>query len=84
MIKFNLEEREEEEIIYISPKREKLNVASLIYEYVSLSLPMVNIYDCENDPKAPCNEYILGFLNPKPTRKTANPVWDELKNLNIK
>ena len=84
MIKYVHEVKEdEEEIIYIFPDCEKLNIAPFIYEFVSLSLPMAKIYDCENNPNAPCNEEVLSYLNPEEDSEESNPVWEELKKLDF-
>ena len=77
---------EEDEIVYITDRLIKFNVAKYIYEYVSLCLPIVKVYDCENDDPMPCNETILDILEhevkEEPAENQANPIWDELKKLN--
>lgn len=86
IVKLAEEPSEEDEIIYITDRLIKFNVAKYIYEYVSLSLPIVKVYDCENDDPIPCNETILDILDPEereePEEKQVNPIWDELKKLN--
>jgi len=84
VVKFSEEERADEaEVIYVSPTLEELNVAQYVYEFVVLSLPMVKVYDCEEDENAPCNEDMLSYLeendHPQTEEETPNPIWDELK-----
>jgi len=84
LVKFSEEERAEEaEVIYVSPTLEEFNVAPYVYEFVVLSLPIVKVYECEEDENAPCNEEVLSYLeeseNVEPGEETPNPIWDELK-----
>jgi len=84
VVKFSEEERAEEaEVIYVSPTLEELNVAPYVYEFVVLSLPIVKVYECEEDENAPCNEDMLSYLeeseNAAPEEESPNPIWDELK-----
>ena len=75
---------EEDEIVYITDTLSSLNVAKYIYEYIHLGMPLIKVYDCENDDPMPCNEKILDILDQKESEenKSTNPVWDELKKLN--
>jgi len=85
LVKFSDEERADEaEVIYVSPDLEKLNVARYVYEFIVLSMPMIKVYDCENDENAVCNEEMLSYLDAEvsPNSETieeANPIWDELR-----
>lgn len=85
LVKFSDEERPDEaDVVYVSPELEKLNVAQYVYEFIILSLPMVKVYDCENDEDAVCNEDMLSYLEEdadsgSETIEEANPIWDELK-----
>ena len=86
IVKLAEDSSEEDEIVYITDRLIKFNVAKYIYEYVSLCLPIVKVYDCENDDPIPCNETILDILESEekeePAENQANPIWDELKKLN--
>ena len=89
VVKFSEDtESEEAEVIYISPETQQLNVAHFAYEYICLALPLIKTYDCENDENRVCNEEMLDFLEQEKeeTKENsgANPIWDELKNLDIK
>lgn len=85
LVKFSNEERPDEaEVIYVSPELEKLNVARYVYEFIVLSMPMIKVYDCENDENAVCNEEMLSYLDEEAasgseTIAEANPIWDELR-----
>jgi len=87
LVKFSYEaEAEEAEVIYISPEAQQLNVARYIYEFIVLALPLIKVYDCENDENRVCNEEMLDYLeghDPQNdlTDDEVNPVWEELKKL---
>ena len=74
-----------DEIIYIHPRLDKLNVAQYIYEYIHLSIPMAKT--CESDPNASCNEDILNRFEEEVEddggEVKTNPMWDTLNDLNL-
>lgn len=87
MVKYSMEEEPEEaEVVYISPETQVLNVAKYIYEFICLAMPLIKVYDCENDENRVCNEEMLRYLNQEPEAEeeaeSGNPIWDELKKLN--
>ena len=83
LIKFSLEEsRDEGEVVYITPETPKLNIANFIYEFVCLNLPMVKIYDCEEEEQPPCDEEMLKHLeDDQDDQQRGDPIWDALKDL---
>ena len=42
-------------------------MAKYIYEYIVLSLPLIKVYDCENDDPLPCDEELLERLEVEDT-----------------
>ncbi len=84
VIKFVSEFRMDDDVTYLLKGTEKLDLAPFIFEVISLSMPLVNRYDCESDPSAPCNNQVLKILRGHHESETSNsPVWDELKKLNL-
>lgn len=83
VVKFSHDPGDEEaEIVYVSPDIEQFNIAQYIYEYVVLSMPIIKVYDCENDEPIPCDEEMLDRLEAKEEEDaTPNPIWDELRKL---
>lgn len=95
LVKFSEEEEAEEaEVIFIRPDAQQLNVARYIYEYICLAMPLIRVYDCENDDPRPCNMEALRYLSngqeaeeaaageeEKEEEEAPNPIWDELKKL---
>ena len=76
-------QEDEDEVIYILREQEKYDLSPLINEVVSLSLPLVNVYDCQADPNAPCNKDVLKYLKTQEPLQEVPQVWDQLKNLKL-
>ena len=65
-------------------------MATYLYEYICLAMPVTNIYNCEDEPENVCDLKMLDYLENKlkeePTEKkedeSSNSPWDELKNFN--
>jgi len=87
LVKFSeVEMPEEAEVIYVSSEISHFQAAQYAYEYICLALPMISVYDCEDDDPRPCNEEMLRYLNQAGTSKDekeegGNSIWDALKNL---
>ncbi len=87
-VKHSTEGESTDEIMYIHPETSTLNLSQVIYEFVLLCMPLVKIYDCENDEQPPCNLTILEKLDQeeeqeKEENKTKNGIWDSLKGLEL-
>ena len=79
-------EEEEDDVVFISRDAPELNVARFVYEFVVLSLPITNTYDCENDTPRPCNMDVLDYLkrseeDSNGDKDSGSSVWDALKGL---
>lgn len=90
LVKLSEEESKEDDpdVIYIHPETPKLQVAQFIYEYIHLSIPMIKVYDCQNEEEPPCNWDMLKYLEENEEKnsdqdKGDNPIWDALKNLDL-
>ncbi len=86
IVKFSLEEEEEEaDVIYVNPEIPKINVAQFIYEFIVLAIPIIKVYNCEEDEQPACNQEMLDYLESEESSEpedTANPIWEELKKFN--
>jgi len=90
IIKYAEESEEEIDIVYIERGTAELNVATYLYEYICLAMPVTNIYNCEDEPENVCDLKMLDYLENKlkeeSTEKkedeSSNSPWDELKNFN--
>ena len=76
---------EDADILYLSSREERLDVGPIIYEMVSLSLPMVRRYECDVDENAPCSKDVLEYLEPDRAPNTMDDtIWQDLKKLKLK
>lgn len=84
IIKFDEDEREEEELIYIHPESHFIKLADLLYEQTLLAMPLIKVYDCEVEEPRPCNKKVLDILNSeKEEGGSNNPFGEVLKDLKI-
>jgi len=67
---------DEEDVLLVDAETGTLDLKEAIYDYVSLSVPMIKYCDQET----PCNSEVLARLRPTQDEKS-NSAWDELKNL---
>lgn len=74
---------EEEDVIYLSRDEDKFDLAPLINELVTLSLPIVKVYNCEDEEDAPCNREVLKYLNRQEPSRSESQIWEQLKNLKL-
>ncbi len=80
-------DEDEDDVVFMARDAHELNVARYIYEFVVLSLPISNTYDCEDDEEPPCNYDVLDYLEQLSAEKDDDEtppdssVWDALKDL---
>ncbi len=72
---------DEDEVIFLKRDIPAFNVASYLYEFIVLALPITNTYDCENDPEPPCNFEVLKHLTTDSEEGKTSSIWDSLKDL---
>lgn len=85
LVKFGQEEPEEDDdVIFLETETHQLNVARYVYEFVCLALPMIKVYNCQDDVPPPCDFDMLAYLKPQaePEPEENNPFKDVFKNLN--
>lgn len=81
------EDEQDEDVVYLSPNTPKLNVARYLYEFIILGMPMIKVYDCEEEDPRPCDQDMLKYLDhtsrtdDEPSDDDTNPIWDALKDL---
>lgn len=89
LVKQSVEEASEDpDVVFLHPEATKLEIAPFVYEFVVLSIPMIKIYDCEDEEPLPCNEALLDRLYAEEEETEAteeeitdNPIWEELKKI---
>lgn len=81
-IKSGTGQSEDADLVLIAPDATDLKMASIIYDYICLSLPLAQVMDCESLSKPPCNQEILKRIQNEEGLHSDTSVWDSLKNLN--
>jgi len=82
IIKLSDEEATDPDVEHISPDAIHLDIDQPIYEFILMSLPLVNVYDCEDDDPRPCDDDALDALD-QSAKKGDSGIWDALKNLEV-
>ncbi len=83
MVKFADQPSEDAEIKKKKKGLNELNVAKYVYEFITLAVPILKVYDCENDENPVCDQEMLDHLDKSQDQeeeKTSNPIWDSLKD----
>ncbi len=86
LVKYDVNEREEDEIIYIHPDAPEFNCAKFIYDMVILTIPMTTT--CDDVSNKECNPEIIARLYQGDKEKelneeVKNPLSEALKNLKL-
>jgi len=88
-VKFGEKEYEEgENVIWVLPHEHHINLAQIIYEYTTLSIPLRHVHPKNKDGKRECNKEMLkklrNYMHTESEEEEiiTDPRWDALKNLN--
>lgn len=73
----------DDEVIFVDDQENKLYLSGIFYQLILLSMPLTNVYDCENDENRKCDFEMLKKLESynELTEDIINPMWNELKNI---
>ena len=81
IIKFGHERFEEsEDVLIIQESDYKIDVSGLIFDYISLSLPMKKVHGEDKDGNSLCKGEIFERLNSIEEENEIDPRWNALKN----
>ena len=86
-VKFGENEFEENEnVIWVDPEEHVINVAQIIYEYITLSIPLRHIHPKNKDGERSCNKEMIKKLKnythaDHNEKQTIDPRWDALRKL---
>ncbi len=73
--------------ILVIPKNEfQLDLSLLLYEFISLSLPLIKVHPYDQNGFPTCNNdtaKIIQRFQPKDSNNQRDPRWEALKKLNI-
>lgn len=82
IVKYDFEEREEEEVIYIHPESSEFNCSKLVFDAIMLSLPMHKT--CDSVENKECDQDVLDrFFSKPPENENENAFSKALKNLKL-
>jgi hypothetical protein len=59
LVKTGTEDAQHDEVIFVKEDQPSIDLTQVIYEFICLSLPLVNVYDCSKDVPLPCNTDVL-------------------------
>jgi len=82
-------ENDELNVVYMHQSTHSVNVATMLYELIMLSIPMRKIHPLDENDERTCNTKVLEYLEESEENLThtdededsTNPIWDELKKL---
>lgn len=80
------EEEPTDDVIFIHHDEHEIDLKQYIYESISLSIPYKRIHPDINGESS-CNKEMLRYIKnskDKGNDSESNPIWDKLKDLNIK
>jgi uncharacterized metal-binding protein YceD (DUF177 family) len=84
IIKFGNEYLEESEDVLIIPENDyQFDVSGLIFDYISLSLPMKKVHGEDEKGNSLCSGEVLSRLNSIEEEDEVDPRWNALKNLKL-
>ena len=81
ILKYDLEEREEEDVVYIFPESTEYNTSKLIYDGILLSLPMHKT--CDEVDNKECDSSVIDRLDNSPENNENTAFAEALKNLKL-
>ncbi|MBL4655355.1 MAG: DUF177 domain-containing protein [Bacteroidia bacterium] len=86
IIKLSGNEMEDtDEILYLENNSSELNVTQLIYEFISLAIPLKRVHPSDKDGKNGCDPEAIKLLNKisvnSDSNKNIDPRWESLSKL---
>lgn len=62
VVKTGTEDSQHDEVIFVSDDQPSIDLTQVIYEFICLSMPLVNVYDCRKETPPPCNFDVLNRI----------------------
>ena len=87
LVKYAEEPSEESNVIYITRDTHHINVSKYLYDSICLAVPIMKVFDCQDEENPPCDEAVLDKLDSfsdeaiENENDKANPIWDKLKGI---
>lgn len=77
------EDKDNEDVIWVSENESMLDLSEVIYEFVHLSVPMQRVHPLNREGVPGCDPEIIKLLsNEAAEEEKKDPRWDILNNLN--
>ena len=72
-----------EEIIYIKPKQQRIDITHLVFEMVTLAIPLKRVHKLDERGNIACNKEMLNLVKKYFTKKPVlnDSRWDPLKEI---
>ena len=83
LFKYGEEESTETDLVYIRRDAPEIDISPFIYEYITLSVPLIKVYNCESEVKPPCDSNMLKHIEDQKTISVDNPLAEQLKGLKL-
>ncbi len=85
--KFTAEDLGEDEVIALHKSDFEIDIAPLIYEFITLASPLINVFPCDEDGEKYCDKEMLDkikalSIQEKEENKETDPRWEGLKKIN--
>ena len=79
------EEPSDVDMITIPAREHVLDISELMFEYISLQVPLRNVHVDDENGKSTCNSDVLREMEKHLSQDSpsADPRWDVLKNINL-
>ena len=83
-IKFGEERMEESETVLVIPEGEyQVDIANLVFDYVSLAIPIRKVHPEDADGRPTCDPETVARLEELTPREGTDPRWDALKDIKL-
>ena len=82
IVKFGHERMEESDDVLVIPHTDyQIDLATIIYEFINLLLPIRHVHPMNKDGEYACDPDVTKFITETPAQEEADPRWDALRSL---
>ena len=82
IVKFGHERMEESDDVLVIPHTDyQIDLATIIYEFINLLLPIRHVHPMNKDGEYACDPDVTKFITETPAHEETDPRWDALRRL---
>ena len=82
IVKFGHERMEESDDVLVIPHTDyQIDLATIIYEFINLLLPIRHVHPMNKDGEYACDPDVTKFITETPAHEETDPRWDALRSL---